>query len=428
MFIDKANIIVKGGNGGDGCSSFRREKYIPKGGPNGGDGGRGGDVYVRASARLKTLMDFSRKPRYEAERGQDGMGRNSFGRDGHDLILQVPLGTTIMKEGQFFADLLHDEETVLVAKGGRGGRGNVHFKSSTRQAPRIAERGEPAESARIEMQLRLMADVGFVGFPNAGKSTLLSRLTRAHPKIANYPFTTLFPNLGVTIFQNREIVFADVPGLIEGSHRGKGLGHQFLQHLERTRILVHVVDPLGYAELSPLKAIRVINKELKHYSSSLAQKPQMIAINKSDLSEANEVFIKVKKAHKKSSVFLISGVTGDGIDELLRAVAKQLVNLPPEKAGLDKSVPLAGVRVKLEPHFWVEQDNDYFIVRGKKIEKLVQMTPFHLPEAVERTQNILRKLGVEKALMKHGAVAGDMIRIAGVEFSFEPEASPVKVG
>lgn len=427
MLIDHAKVFVSGGNGGAGCSSFRREKYIPKGGPNGGDGGRGGAVYFRGNQHLKTLLDFTRKPKYIAQRGQDGMSRNSFGYDGDDLILDVPLGTTIYKDGFVLADILTDGQLLLVAKGGRGGRGNVHFKSSTRQAPRISEKGEPPESADLELKLRLIADVGFVGFPNAGKSTLLSRLTRAHPKIANYPFTTLFPNLGVTIHNDREIIFADMPGLIEGAHKGKGLGHQFLQHLERTRILVHVVDPMGFADYSPEKAIRVINSELKKYSKILAIKKQIIAVNKQDLTDANVVFEKIKKKFPKTKVFAISGVTGSGIDALLIEVGKLLEKTPPAPVEKQGTVLEKNIHIQLAPEFWVERSGELFVVHGKRVEKLIQMTPFNLPEAVERTQHILKKMGVERALIKHGAVAGDLIQIAEIEFTFEPEGEAVEV-
>jgi GTP-binding protein len=306
---------------------------------------------------------------------------------------------------------------LLIARGGRGGRGNVHFKNSVRQAPKIAEKGEPGEKVHLALRLKLIADVGLVGFPNAGKSTLLSRLTRAHPKIANYPFTTLYPNLGVAMYHDREIIFADVPGLIEGASEGKGLGHEFLRHVERTRVLVHVVDPLGFAENEPKKGIRIINAELKTHAPELAKKPQIIAVNKQDLAEGAAIFRDIKKSYKKTKVVPVSGVSGDGIRELLDEVAKMLEAAPLEGP---KVAPKA-VHVRLEPDFWVEREGDLFVVRGAKVERLINMTNFTLPEAVMRTQNILKKIGVERELLTHGAKSGDWVRISTREFEFEPE-------
>jgi GTP-binding protein len=264
----------------------------------------------------------------------------------------------------------------------------------------------------------LIADVGLIGLPNAGKSTLLSRLTRAHPKIAAYPFTTLFPNLGVASVHEHEIILADIPGLIEGSHTGKGLGHEFLQHIERTRFLVHVVDPLGYGGQSPQRNIKIINQELKSYSKELAKKPQLIVVNKQDLSEAEAVFKALKKSLKKTKVMAISGVSGQGIKELLGEIDKQLERLPLVAQQESASRP---VHFQFEPEFWIEKEEEIFVVKGKKVETLVAMTPMNLPQAVERTQHILKKIGVERALLAKGAQTGDYIRIAGVDFNFEPE-------
>ncbi len=419
MFIDKASFIVKAGNGGDGCMSFRREKYVPRGGPNGGDGGTGGSVSIVASSKIRTLLDVARRPRYEAKPGESGMGYLKFGLDGESLILQVPCGTTIYKGEEILIDLVNDGDKVLVASGGRGGRGNVHFKSSTRQAPRIAEKGEPGEEVELTLRLRLIADVGLIGLPNAGKSTILSRLTRARPKIANYPFTTLFPNLGVARVFDQDIIFADIPGLIEGSHTGKGLGHEFLQHVERTRFLIHVVDPMGDGVHTPQQSIKIINEELKSYSKTLARKPQMIVINKQDLTGADEIFSKLKKSLKKIKVLAVSGVTGEGIPELLNEVHRQLKKLPDVEPVRE---PRAAPHFRLEPDFWIEKEGELFVVKGKKVETLVAMTPFNLPEAVQRTQNILKKIGVERALENKGAKRGDPVRIYHMEFVFEPGA------
>ncbi len=418
MFIDKAHITVRAGNGGDGSAAFRREKFVPKGGPNGGDGGKGGDVYLLAALRLRTLLDFVRKPNYEAKSGEPGSGYHKFGLSGNDLVLEVPCGTSVYQGPTLIADMLNPGDKLLIARGGRGGRGNVHFKNSVRQAPRIAEKGEPGQKVELNLKLKVIADVGLIGMPNAGKSTLLSRLTRATPKIAAYPFTTLYPNLGVAIYHHREIVFADIPGLIEGSHTGKGLGHEFLQHIERTRVLVHVVDPLGFADKDPKTAIKVINNELKTYSRTLGKKKQILVINKQDLAEGEKVFKAIKKAFKAQTVLAVSGVTGAGIPELLAAVAKLLDATPHEK-----QVAIApAIHVKLEPDFWVEKDSDgLYSVKGKKVERLVAMTNFKLPEAVQRTQNILKKIGVERELLASGANSGDGVRILNFEFEFQPE-------
>lgn len=417
MFIDQADISIRAGNGGDGSASFRREKYVPFGGPNGGDGGKGGDVYLVASDRMRTLLDFVRQPKYEAPDGKPGQGYTKFGLSGNDLVLEVPCGTTVFQDRTVIGDLVEDGEKLLVAKGGRGGRGNVHFKNSVRQAPKIAEKGEPGERVQLSLRLKLIADVGLIGFPNAGKSTLLSRLTRAHPKIANYPFTTLYPNLGVAHYHDREIIIADVPGLIEGAHEGRGLGHDFLRHIERTRVLVHVVDPLGYGDDDPKKTIRIINGELKSHAPELAKKPQVIAVNKQDLTEGPPAYRAIKKSYKKTRVLPVSGVSGEGIRELLDEVIQLIDATPVERM---KVAPQA-VHVRLEPDFWVERDRDLYVVRGAKVERLIRMTNFSLPEAVMRTQNILKKIGVERELQTHGARQGDWVRIAEREFEFHPD-------
>jgi GTP-binding protein len=417
MFIDKSTVRIIAGAGGDGSAAFRREKFVPRGGPNGGDGGKGGDVYLKADPHLRTLLDFSRQSQHEAQSGEPGSGYHKEGKSGEDLYLSVPCGTAVYKGPTLIADLVNPGETLLVARGGRGGRGNTHFKNSVRQAPRIAEKGEPGEGFELEFRLKVIADVGLIGMPNAGKSTLLSRLTRAHPKIAAYPFTTLYPNLGVAVIHNHEIVFADIPGLIDGSHTGKGLGHEFLQHIERTRVLVHVVDPLGFQGKTPRETIKIINNELKSYSKKLAKKPQVIAINKKDLAEAEEVYKSIKKSLKSQSVFLVSGVTGDGIPELLNHVSEMVKSAP-----LDLEKPASQpVQIRLEPDFWVEKSGQWYVVRGKKVERLVDMTNFDLPEAVQRTQNILKKMGVERELASAGAMSGDPIRIKRFQFEFRPE-------
>ncbi len=417
MFIDRAHVSIRAGKGGDGSAAFRREKYVPFGGPNGGDGGKGGDVYLIARERMRTLLDFARKPKYQAADGEPGSGYLKYGLSGDDLYLEVPCGTTVFQGDTVIADMIDDGEKLLVAKGGRGGRGNVHFKNSVRQAPKIAERGEPGSIIKLSLRLKIIADVGLVGMPNAGKSTILSRLTRAHPKIANYPFTTLYPNLGVAFYHDREIIFADVPGLIEGASDGKGLGPDFLGHVERTRVLVHVVDPMGFNDGEPKENIRVINSELRDHAAELGRKPQIIVVNKQDLTDASKVYKAIKKSYKKTPVMAVSGVTGEGIRELLGEVVK-LVDATP---ALRKRAAPAAVHVKLEPDFWVERDKEVYVVKGAKVERLIRMTNFTLSEAVMRTQNILKKLGVERELNSNGARAGDWVRIAEREFEYHPE-------
>ncbi len=415
MFIDKADITVKGGDGGAGSASMRREKFVPRGGPDGGDGGKGGDVYLEAEPRMRTLLDFVRKPSYQAEQGGSGSGKHCYGKNGEDLILKVPVGTSVFRGVTLIADLVTPGQKVLISKGGRGGRGNWHFKSSTRRAPRIAELGEPSEKVRLRLQLKMIADVGLIGMPNAGKSTLLSRLTRANPKIAGYPFTTLYPNLGVAMYDDREMIFADIPGLIEGSHTGKGLGHEFLKHIERTRVLVHVVDAMGYEGKSAKDTIKTINAELKEYSHALAKKPQMIVVNKLDLTGADKVFKDIKKAYKKTSVFGISGASGQGIKELIPEILKLMLSAPAPVLAAQE----APVHVRLEPEFWVEKKNELYVVRGKKVERLVAMTNFDLHEGVERTQEILKKMGIERALADRGAKPGDQVKIGRMQFTYE---------
>jgi GTP-binding protein len=417
MFIDKSQIRISAGSGGDGSAAFRREKFVPRGGPNGGDGGHGGDAYLKADPHLRTLLDFTRQTQFEAQSGEPGAGYNKVGKSGEDLILSVPCGTSVYKGPTLLADLVTPGQQICVARGGRGGRGNVHFKNSVRQAPQIAEKGEPGEVFELELRLKIIADVGLIGMPNAGKSTLLSRLTRANPKVAAYPFTTLHPNLGVAFIHDREVVFADIPGLIEGSHTGKGLGHEFLQHIERTRVLVHVVDPLGFQGNSPKETIKIINNELKSYSKKLAKKAQVLVVNKKDLSEAEDVYKAIQKSMKKQTVFLVSGVSGEGIPDLLNHVAALVAALPADA----EPVSAQPLQIRLEPDFWVEKIDDEFYVKGKKVERLIAMTNFELPEAVQRTQNILKKMGVERELSSAGAMSGDNIHIKRFEFTFRPE-------
>lgn len=330
-FIDEAEIYVKAGDGGNGAISFRREKFIPKGGPDGGDGGKGGDVIFKASTSLNTLLDFKYKRKYIAQNGQNGSGKNCSGRSGNNLIIPVPVGTVVkdIVSGEVIADLVTNGQECIVAKGGQGGRGNAHFATPVRQTPRFAEKGKPGEERHIKLELKLLADVGLVGFPNAGKSTFLSAISSAKPKIADYPFTTLTPMLGVVKLKNyKSFVVADIPGLIEGAHKGEGLGHNFLKHIERTKLLLHFIDLsyLGYPD--PYKGFEIINNELFMFNSKIAEKQQIIVINKMDIPEVSEKSESVKEhfQNKGFKVFKVSSVTKTGVEELLEYISLLLEN------------------------------------------------------------------------------------------------------
>ena len=331
MFIDEAKIFVKAGEGGRGCMSFRREKFVPKGGPDGGDGGKGGDIVLQADRNLRTLLDFRYKQRYTAERGEHGRGKDQTGRDGSDCILRVPVGTMVrsMESGEVLADLTVHEQRFVAAQGGRGGRGNTRFKSPTNQAPRHAEPGEKGEARWLTLELKLLADIGLIGLPNAGKSTLLARLSAARPKIAPYPFTTLTPQLGIVrLRDNHSCVVADIPGLIEGAHEGKGLGHQFLRHIERTRLLVHLVDMTVPSENDPLSKFEMVTRELQAYAGALVKKPQLLVATKMDIPSAKEAWERFQPAiiARGFRVIALSAVTGEGIGTLLDEMHRALIS------------------------------------------------------------------------------------------------------
>lgn len=415
MFIDKAKIFVTAGRGGDGCISFRREKYVPLGGPDGGNGGKGGDIYIETDTKKSTLLDLSYRPKFFAQNGNKGENSNKYGKYGADLVIKVPLGTLIYKNKELFADLKEEGQRVLVAKGGRGGRGNSAFKTQKHTVPRIAEKGEPGETAEIELELRLIADVGLVGFPNAGKSTFLSVVSSARPKIADYPFTTLEPNLGVVSFNDKQIVIADIPGIIEGASSGKGLGLEFLRHIKRTKVLLYMIDVSGFDGKDPYEVYKVLNAELKKYSKYLSKKHTIIALNKIDVVNAQDNVKKFKKKVKNKKIFAISSVTKEGIDKLLAAVSK-LAQLPAKEEDIE-SIPVK--KYIYEPDFTIDVDSDgVYVVSGKKIEILAEMTKFNEDEALRRFQNILKKMGVELALEQKGCKIGDTVRIGSFEFEF----------
>jgi len=418
MFIDKVSISLTAGHGGDGCISFRREKYVPCGGPDGGNGGKGGDIYFECDMHKTTLLDLSYTPKFKAEDGRKGLSNNKFGKTGEDLTLKIPLGTLVFKNGEFFADLKTAGEKILIVKGGKGGRGNASFKTRKYTVPRISEKGAPGEAAEVNLELILIADVGFVGFPNCGKSTLLSRISAAKPKIADYPFTTLTPNLGVVDYEGKNFVVADIPGIIEGAHKGKGLGFEFLRHIRRTSILVHIIDASGSDGADPYDNYKIINNELKKYSKYLIKKHIIIALNKIDLPDSQKHIKTFKKHLKNKKLFELSAVTGKGVGGLLKETLKMLEK--PLAFNPEEETERTSVRKYIyKPEFRVVIEDGVFVVSGDKIEMFTHMTKFSEDEALRRYQNIVRKMGLETELEKMGAKSGDTVRIGSFEFIFE---------
>ncbi|NLW16639.1 MAG: GTPase ObgE [Firmicutes bacterium] len=420
MFIDQVKIYVKAGDGGDGMASFRREKYIPHGGPSGGDGGRGGNVLLTVSPHVNTLLDLRYRKHYRAERGENGGSNNKHGRNGQDLVIAVPPGTIVYDDdtGQPLADLTELEQTAIVAKGGRGGRGNARFATSTRQAPTFAEKGEPGEERNLRLELKLLADVGLVGFPNAGKSTLLAQVSAARPKIADYPFTTLTPNLGVVSVDGQSFVMADIPGLIAGAHRGQGLGHEFLRHIERTRVILHVVDAAAWEGRDPLEDFHTINFELAQYAPELAERPQIVALNKMDLPQAQERAAALTRELEAMGhlVFPISAATGQNVLPMLRATVALLATAPPPPA-----IEIPETVEEEKPTLQVTVEDGIFVVHGRQVERRVAMTNLENQEALLRLQVALRRYGVFEALRAAGVQAGDTVRIGDLEFDYVPE-------
>ena len=416
LFFDEARIYVKGGDGGNGCVSFRREKYVPLGGPNGGGGGRGGDVYLVADRHLNTLIGFQRRRRFEAQRGARGQGKGKHGRSGQDLHVKVPLGTVARdaETGELIADLTREEQKVLAAQGGRGGRGNAAFATPTNQAPRFAERGEPGQGRWLLLELKLIADVGIIGCPNAGKSTLLAAVSAARPKIADYPFTTLTPNLGVVAVAEQSFIMADIPGLIEGAHAGAGLGHDFLRHIERAKILVHLLDG---ASPDPIKDFIAINEELALFNPILARKPQVVALNKMDLPEARGRWPLVKEEMEARGLpaLAISALRKEGLPQLLHRLVQLLESLPPEEEPLEVKT----FRPSEEDRFTISREGDTFIVRGKRVERVAIMTDWGNEEAMARFQRVMAAMGVTMALREAGVRPGDTVRIGDAELEWQ---------
>lgn len=450
MFVDKVHIFTKGGDGGAGCMSFRREAHVPKGGPDGGDGGHGGDVVIIADSSVSSLVDYRFKHHFKAKRGTHGKGSKMHGARGEDLILKVPVGTIVREydehsgiAGEMIADLDHDGDKITVAEGGMGGRGNTHFVTPTRRAPAFAELGEPAYECWVELEMKMLADVALVGMPSAGKSSLIARMSAARPKIADYPFTTLVPNLGVAVSDDYSFVIADVPGLIEGAHEGKGLGHEFLRHIERTAIIVQVVDLTGDWEgRDPLEDYEVIKNELKMYASELMDRPRVVVANKCDMPGTEEAYLRLQERVRQDSieaaegdefaispidpkVYKVSAVTGEGVGQLKAALATKVKEIrDAAKEAESKESRFEQIwelkRQARDNRFEVvEEEEGAFRVSGKQVERMVVQTDWENDEALTFLQHRLKKLGVEDALVEAGAKGGDEVRISGRAFEFD---------
>lgn len=420
MFVDRVKVFVKGGKGGNGAVSFRREKYVPRGGPDGGDGGDGGDVIFVASAEKSTLIDLSYHPHLYAAAGSHGQGKNKQGKKGNSLYVKVPVGTVIKDEkGTLLADLSRQGIKVVAARGGRGGRGNSRFVTSRRRVPDFAEKGEPGEERTLILELKLLADVGLVGFPNAGKSTFLSRISAAKPKIAPFPFTTLTPQLGVVYLgKGRCFVVADLPGIIEGAHEGAGLGHQFLKHIERTEILLYLIDMAGTEGRDPYLDYGNLKKELKLYNEELVNKPAIIAANKMDLPPSKENLAKFRDRIKDTIIFPISAVTGEGINPLL----EELYSHVQERKALFPEEDLEDTTLFLPPletrPLLIRKEGRVFLVSGDEVEKAALRADFSSSEGLRRFWKTIDSLGVEEELIRMGIQEGDTVRIGNLEFTY----------
>lgn len=420
MFVDEVVIKVIAGNGGDGCTSFRREKYIPNGGPNGGNGGKGASIIFKVDMGLRTLLDLRYQKEIKGKKGANGEGSNRNGKNAEDVIVKVPLGTTVIDQDTnlIIGDLTRENDEVVVAAGGRGGRGNTAFKTHSNTAPNFSENGEPGEEKTLKVELKSLADVGFVGLPSVGKSTLLSKISAAKPKIASYHFTTLNPNLGVVkTIDGRSFVAADLPGLIEGASEGAGLGDKFLRHIERTKIICHVIDMSGIEGRDPYEDYETIRKELKNYSEKLANKEEIIVANKMDMPDSKENLEKFKNKVNKD-IIEISALNNMGIDNLLIKIADKLDEIPEtniyEEDNFESHVLF---KFNEERPFTIEKDKDTYIVHSDKIEKLYKMTKF-TDEGIRRFSNKLRRMGVDEELIKMGCKDGDTVKILDFEFEF----------
>ncbi len=420
-FYDQAKIYVKGGDGGAGAVAFRREKYVPEGGPSGGDGGRGGNIVFVGDEGLRTLVDFRYQRHYKGARGDHGAAKNCSGRSGEDIVMRIPVGTVVFEDGtnETIADITEHGQRIVVAAGGRGGRGNARFMSNTNKAPTLAENGEPGVENWLRLELKLLADVGLVGFPNVGKSTIISQVSGSKPKIADYHFTTLIPNLGVVELEDgKSFVMADIPGLIEGAHTGAGLGHEFLRHTERTRLILHVLDISGSEERDPLEDLRIIEEELRLYSPVLALRPVIIVANKMDIPGAEEQLERLKEAvGDRHEIYPVSAATGEGLKVLMYRIAQVLPDTPIPEI-VKKPVDHLVTKAQSTKRFEIVKEEDVFMVLGKEVERHVKMTFFEREANVYRFQNILKAMGIDEALREAGIKEGDKVEIAGERFSW----------
>ena len=425
MFYDYVKIHVKAGAGGNGMVAFRREKFVPLGGPAGGDGGNGGDIIFVGDGASNTLEAFKYKQHFKGERGENGMNKSKYGKNGKHTIVKVPIGTIIRDDEtkEILADVTEIGQEVVVARGGRGGRGNIHFQSAKNRAPEIAENGEPGEERWLRLELKLIADVGLVGMPNAGKSTIISKVSGSKPKIADYPFTTLVPNLGVVNLEpGMSFVMADVPGLIEGASDGLGLGHRFLRHVERTRLILHIVDMSGLTEHEPWEDYITIENELLKYREDLAERPRIIVANKMDMPDAEEKLAEFQKRIAKDGetpeIYKVSALTGEGLRPLMYK-AYEILQTAPSPLGVVDTEEMKVVKVEPVADFEITTDDDgAWLVVGEKVEKLVMRTNWSHEDSLKRLAHILNKMGVDDALRRAGAIDGDTVRIADKEFDF----------
>lgn len=420
MFVDEAVVELYAGTGGDGCMAFRREKYVAMGGPFGGNGGKGSDIIFKVDTGLNTLVDFKYQKIIKGTRGENGLGKGKHGKNAENIVIRVPEGTVVSDydTGLIVADLTENGQEVVVAKGGRGGRGNMAFATQNNPAPKYAENGEPGEYRKVKIELKLMADVGLVGMPSVGKSTIISKISASRPKIADYPFTTLKPNLGVVKSGDYSYTVADLPGLIEGASLGSGLGDRFLKHVQRTKVIAHVIDMSGYTN-DPYKDYVTINKELENFSKQLLEKKQIIIANKMDMPDSKEN-LKEFKQKVKDEIYEISAIKNEGLDKVVHALAELLKTIPKQEL-YDESNLESHVLYKFEEEkpFEIFRENETWLVKGEKIEKLFKMSRLDTDEAILRFSNKLRKMGVDDELKKLGAEEGDIVKILDFEFEFK---------
>lgn len=421
MFVDEVIIKVKAGNGGDGCTAFRREKYVPDGGPFGGNGGRGANIIFKTDLGLRTLLDLRYQKLIKAPKGANGEGKNKNGKGAEDVIIKVPVGTTVkdMDTGLIIADLTKENDEVIVAYGGRGGRGNTAFATASNPAPNFSEHGEPGEEKTLKVELRLLADVGFVGMPSVGKSTILSKISASKPKIAAYHFTTLNPNLGVVkTIDGRTFVAADLPGLIEGASLGEGLGDKFLKHIQRTRVIAHIIDMSGQEARDPIEDYEIINKELKDFDEKLIRKPQVVIANKMDLETSKENLKRFKEKYN-IPVYEVSAITNVGLDKALIAIADELEKQEQQPLFEEENFESHVLyKFKKEQPFKIRRENDIYVVEGKEVEKLFKMTKF-TDEGAIRFARKLRAMGIDEKLIEMGAKYGDKVQIMDLIFEFK---------